>query len=132
MVTRSPGASENALDDLFRSLARNRSAALRAVGHADRCVEKAKVVVDFGDGADSGSRAAAGGFLLDGDGGAEAFDGIDIGPLDLVEKLASVGGKSLHVAALAFGIDGVEGERGLARAGETGDHGKRVARNLER
>jgi len=32
---------------------------------------------------------------------------------------------------LAFGVDGVEGERGLARAGETGDHGEGVARNAD-
>ena len=100
--------------------------------HADRGVEEAKIVVDFGDGADRGSGAAAGGFLLDGDGGAEAFDGVDVGALHLVEKLAGIGGKGLDVASLALGIDGVEGERGLAGAGEAGHDGEGIAWNLDR
>jgi hypothetical protein len=32
---------------------------------------------------------------------------------------------------LAFGVDGVEGERGFAGAGETGDHGEGIARNAD-
>src|SRR5580704_5894116 len=99
---------KNPLYDLFRSLARNRFAALRAVGHTDRCVEETKVVINFGNGANGGSGAAAGGLLLDGDGRTEAFDGIDIGTLNLVKELASVRRKCFHVASLAFGIDGVE------------------------
>ena len=120
---------EDALDDLLGGLAGDGAAAVGAVGRADGGVEQAKVVVDLGDGADGGAGAAAGGFLLDGDGGREAFDGIDVGALDLVEKLAGVGGERLDVAALAFGVDGVEGERALAGAGEAGDHRERVAGN---
>ena len=59
--------------------------------------------------------------------GREAFDGVDVGALDLVEELAGVGGERFDVAALALGVDGVEGERTLAGAGETGDHRERVA-----
>ncbi len=118
---------QDALDDLVGGLAGDGSAAVGAVGRAHRGVEQAQVVVDLGDGADGGAGAAAGGLLLDGDGRAEAFDGVDVGPLDLVEKLARVGGKRLDVAALALGVDGVEGERALAGAGETGDHRERVA-----
>ena len=78
------GEGEDALDDLLGGLAGDGAAALRAVGHADRGVEQAEVVVDLGDGADGGAGAAAGGLLLDGDGGAEAFDGVDVGALDLI------------------------------------------------
>ena len=92
-------------------------------------VEQAQVVVDLRDGADGGARGAAGGFLLDGDGGREAFDGIDVGALHLVEKLAGVGRKCFDVAALAFRIDGVEGERRFAGTGEAGDDGEGVARD---
>jgi hypothetical protein len=60
---------EDALDDLFGGLAGDGAAAVGAVGRADRGVEQAQVVVDLGDGADGGAGAAAGGFLLDGDGG---------------------------------------------------------------
>ena len=129
-VTRSPVPScEDALDDLVGGLAGDGPAAVGAVRRADRGVEQAQVVVDLGDGADGGARAAAGGLLLDGDGGAEAFDGVHVGPLDLVEKLARVGREGFDIAALALGVDGVEGERAFAGAGETGDHRERVAGN---
>ena len=120
---------QDALHDLFGGLAGDGPAAVGAMRRAYRGVEEAQVVVDFGDGADGGAGAAAGGFLLDGDGRAEAFNGIHVGALDLVEKLARVGGESFHIAALALGVDGVEGERAFARAGKTGDDGERVARN---
>ena len=120
---------ENALDDLIGGLAGDGPAAVGAVRRADRGIEQAQVVVDLGDGADGRARAAAGGLLLDGDGRAEAFDRIHVGPLDLVEKLARVGRERLDVAALALGIDRVEGKRALARAGEARDHRERVARN---
>ncbi len=118
---------ENALHDLIGGLAGDGPAAVGAVGRAHRGVEQAQVVVDLGDGADGGAGAAAGGLLLDGDGRAEPLDRVHVGPLDLVEKLARVGRERLHIAALALGVDGVEGERALARAGEAGDHRERVA-----
>ena len=118
---------QDALDDLLGGLAGDGAAAVGAVRRADRGVEQAQVVVDLGDGADGGAWAAAGGLLLDGDGGAKAFDGVDVGALDLVEELAGVGRERFDIAALALGVDGVEGERALAGAGETGDHGERVA-----
>ncbi len=122
-----PAEIENALSDLFGGLAGDGPAAVGAMGCADRGVEQAQVVVDLGDGADGGAWAAAGGLLLDGDGRAKALNGVHIGALDLVEELAGVGGEGFDVAALAFGIDGVEGQRALARAGEAGDHRERIA-----
>ncbi len=114
---RSPcGQRQDLLQDLLGALARDLDAASGAMRNADGGVEHAQVVVDFGDGADGGARAAVGGFLLDGDGGAEAVDGIHFGPLHLIQELARVGRERFHVAALAFGVDGVEGERGFAGA----------------
>ena len=49
-----------------------------AVRHADRGVEQAQVIVNFGNGAHRRARAAAGGLLFDGDGGAQAFDGVHV------------------------------------------------------
>ena len=54
--------------------------------------------------------------------GRKAFDHIHFGPLHLIEKLARIGGERLHVTALALGINRVEGQRGLARAGQSGDN----------
>jgi len=40
----------------------------------------------------------------------EALDDVDVGLLHLAQELAGVRGERLHVAALALGVDGVEGE----------------------
>ncbi len=128
---RSPsGKREDLLQDLLGALARDFDAAGGAMRDADGGVEHAQVVVNFGDGADRGARAAVGGFLLDGNGGAEAIDGIHFGALHLIQELARVGRERFHVAALALGVDGVESQRGFAGAAEPGDHGEGVARDL--
>ena len=123
--------SHHALHDLFGRLARDGLAAFRTMRQPDGRIKQSKVVVDFCDGADRGTRAAAGGFLLDGNGGAQSIDGVHIGALHLIEELACVGGERLDIAALALGIDGIEGERGLARTAQAGDDGQGVARDLD-
>src|SRR6185437_3156076 len=89
--------------------------------------EQAHVVVDLGDGADGGARVAAGGFLLDRDGGGQAVDRVDVRLAHQFEELPRVGGQALDVATLALGVDRVERERGFARPGQPGDHGQRIA-----
>src|SRR6185436_9394645 len=42
-----------------------------------------------------------------------------------------VGGQRLDIAALPFRVDGVEGEGGLPRAGQPGDHHQLIAGDLE-
>ena len=71
--------------------------------------------MDLGDRADGGARVVGGGLLLDGDGGREALDVVHIGFVHHGEELPGVGRQRLDVAALSLGIEGVEGERGLAR-----------------
>ena len=102
-----------------------------AVRNADRTVDHAEIVVDFGDGADRGARRARGGLLFDGDGGGKPLDDVDFGALHLVEELAGVGGKGFDVSPLTFGVDGVESERGFARTGKSGNDGERVARDFQ-
>ena len=87
--------------------------------------------MDLGDGADRRARIARGGFLLDGDGGREAVDLVDVRLLHHLQELPRVSRQALDVAALALGIDGVEGERGFAGAGQPGEHDELVARNVE-
>ena len=70
--------------------------------------------------------------LLDRDHRREAEDEVDVGLGDLRDEALGVTGERLHVAALPFGVDGVEGEARLARAGQAGDDDQRVARDLER
>src|SRR6202042_1576504 len=78
------GEGGDAFDDLFGGLAGDGTVTVGAVGLAYRRVEEAEIVVDLGDGADGGAGAAGGGFLLDGDCGGEAVDGIDVGTLHLI------------------------------------------------
>ena len=80
---------ENACHDLVCGLSGNRSAAIGAMWSAYRSIEQAQIVIDFGDRADRGSRAAACGLLLDRDGWRQAFNGINIGPLNLIEELSA-------------------------------------------
>jgi len=74
----------DALDDLLGGLAGDGAVAVGAVGLAYAGVEETQVVVDLGDCADGAAGAAAGGFLLDRDGGGEAVDGVDVGALHLI------------------------------------------------
>ena len=60
----------------------------------------------------------AGAALLDGDGRREAVDVVDVGLLHLPQELPGVGGERLDVAPLPLGVEGVEGEGRLARAGD--------------
>ena len=103
----------------------------RAVGDAGAGEEQAQVVVDLGHRADGGARVVRGALLVDGDGRGEAFDVIHIRLVHLPEELAGVGRERLDVAALAFGEDGIEGQRGFARTGQPGDDDKLVARDLD-
>ena len=57
----------------------------------------------------------------------KSTSGLSIWP----EELAGVGRQRLDVAALALGVDGVEGERRLARARQPGEDDELVARQLE-
>ena len=107
-------------------------AVVGTVRHTGPGPEQAQVVVDLGDGADGRARVLAGGLLLDRDGRREPFDRVHVRLLHQAEELARVGGQRLDVAALSFGVDRVEGERGLARPGEAGDDGEAVARDRNR
>jgi hypothetical protein len=101
------------------------------VGDADPRPEQAHVVVDLGDGAHRGARVPRGGLLLDGDGGREAVDLVHVRLLHHLQELARIGRERLHIAALALGIDRVEGERGLAAPGQAREHDELVLRDRQ-
>ena len=122
---------EGCINDLLDGLALDGTAAGGAVRSPDACPEKAHVVVDLGDGAHRRAGVVGSGFLIDRDGGGEAVDVVDVGLLHEAKELASVGGEGLDVAALTLGVDGVEGEGGLARTGEARNHDELVARDLD-
>ena len=122
---------QDAVHDLLHAHARDLAAALGAVRVADAREQQAEVVVDLRHRADGGARVAAGALLVDGDGRREAIDLVDVRLLHLAQELAGVRGEALHVAALALRVDGVEGEAGLAAAGQAGDDDQPVAGQLD-
>ncbi len=94
--------------------------------------EQAHEVVDLGRGGDGRAGIAGAVFLPDGDGGRDAVDVVHRRFLHALEELAGIGRKRFDVAPLAFGVDGVERERRLARARDARDDGEFVVRNGER
>ena len=109
------GQVEDAVHDLLGGLAGHGAPAVGAVGMADPGVEQPEVVVDLGDRPHRRPRVAPGGLLVDRDGRRQPLDEVDVGLVHLPEELPGVGRQRLDVAALALGVDGVEGERRLAR-----------------
>ncbi len=103
-------------------------AALRAMRHADAGKQHAQVVVDLGDRGDSGAGVLADRFLLDGDGRAETADKVDLGLFHLPDELAGISRERFHIAALTFGVEGVESQGGLAAARHTGQNDQLEAR----
>src|SRR4051812_10161696 len=55
---------------------------------------------------------------------------LDVRFLHHLEELARVGAEAFDVAALAFGVDGVEGEARLARSAKAGDDRQALARDV--
>ena len=108
-------------------LARDLAAADRAVRMPDAREEQAQVVVDLGHRADRRARVPRGALLVDADRRRQAVDLVDVRLVHLAQELARVRRQALDVAPLALGIDGVEGEAALARAGQAGDDHQPVA-----
>ena len=125
------GQRQHVVDHLRHGLRRERDAVVGAVRRADAREQQAQVVVDLGDRADGRARVVAGRLLLDRDRRRQALDQVDVGLFHELQELARVGRERLDVAALALGVERVEGERGLARARQAGDHHQPVARQVE-
>lgn len=99
------------------------------IGFADACIKQTKEVVNLGDGANGGTRVLVHRFLFDGDDRTQTRDFIYVGTLHVADELPRVGRKTLHVTALAFGINGVESQRRLATAANARDDHQGIARN---
>ena len=125
------GQRQHRIDHLADALRLQRQVVVGAEGRAGAGVEQAQVVVDLGDGADGGARVVAGGLLLDADGRRQALDHVDVGLVHQLQELPRVGRQALDVAPLAFGIQRVEGQAGLARARQPGDDHQRLARDVQ-
>ena len=103
----------------------------RIVRLADGRKQDAQIVVNLGRRRDRGTRIGPRAPLLDRDRRRKPFDEIDVRLFHLVQELPGVGGEAFDVAALAFGIERVEGERGFPRAAQAGDYDQFFPRNLD-
>jgi hypothetical protein len=72
------------------------------------------MVCNFCDSTDGAAGRANLVALAKGDGGWNAFDSIDAGSIHSLKELSGVGAEGFRVTPLAFGVEGVEGERGLS------------------
>ena len=97
--------------------------------NAETGVEEAEVLGDFGDSRDGGLAGAASDALLDGNGGRDAGEAVDIGARELFDELSGVGRHGFHEAALALGGERQERLRRKG-GGEERGRGGRVAEEV--
>ena len=114
------------VDDLVDGLLTDFFAAFGTVGRADAGPQQAEIVVDLSDGAHRGPGILEVVFWsmeMAGDSPSmESTSGFSICP----RNMPGIGGKGFHIPALAFGINGVKGQRAFARAGNAGDHSEGI------
>lgn len=102
----------------------DRFVALDAELCTEPSIEHAHVVVDLGDGAHGRARIATGRFLINRDGGGQAFDRVKLGLFHLTDKLSGISGKGFDIATLPFCKDGIKSQAGFSRPGHPGDDHK--------
>ncbi|MNZ98192.1 hypothetical protein D3C78_1174690 [compost metagenome] len=112
---------EDQVDHLADGLRFQRNVVVRATGDAHAGIQQAQVIVNFGNGADRRTRVVRGGLLFDGDRRRQAFDGVDVRLFHHRQELPGISRQRFDVAALAFGVQGVESQGRLAGAGQAGD-----------
>ncbi len=110
-----------------------------AHGHGGVAVEQLRrtreqqlqVIVELGHRAHGGARVADGIGLVDGDGRRHPLHTVHGRLVHAVQELARIGREGLDIAALAFGIQGIEHQAGLARAAGPRDHGQLAGTDVE-
>ena len=92
--------------------------------------EQFQVIVDLRARAHRAARIARHHLLFDGDGRADADDAVDVGLLQPAHELACVAAQAFHVAALAFSVQGIEGQAAFSAPAQPGDHHQLAARDI--
>ena len=119
------------VNHVLRRLTLHLLSANGAEGVAHSGEEHPQVVVDLRRRADGGAGGPIGDPLLDCDGRRDAEDIVHLRLGHLGDKLSGVDTQALDVAPLPLSIEGVEGERTLSRATQTGEYGVVVSRDRE-
>ncbi len=84
--------------------------------------QQLQIIVELGHGADCRARGAHRVGLVDRDRRRNAAYRVDLGLVHALEKLPRIGREGLDIAALTFRVNGVESQRGLARAADACHH----------
>ncbi len=119
------------LDDVLGGVLLHLLTGDRRIGAPNAGEEQAQVLVDFRRGAYGAAGIARDDFLLDGDGRRNAANVVALGLVHAAQKLAGIAREALDIATLPFGIEGVESQRRLAAARDTGNDDELVAGNLD-
>ena len=82
-------------------------------------------------GCDRRSRVLHRVFLLDGDGRKNAFDLIDVRPIDALEELPHIRRHRFDESSLSLGVESVERKRRFARSGRPSQYRELALRNLD-
>ncbi len=94
-------------------------------------IEHAQQARQRRDAAHRRARARRAALLLQGHRRRQAVDGVDRRHADLIDQPARIRRDRFEVAPLRFGIQGAEGERGLARARDAAENNQCVTGNVD-
>ncbi len=125
------GQPQHLVHHLAHRLRGEVDAVIGATRRAGARIQQPQVIVDLGHRADGGARIVRVRLLLDGNRGREPLDAVDVGLVHGREKLPRVSRQRLDVAALTFGVERVEGERGFSRPREARDDDQPLPRQIE-
>ena len=123
---------QNRFENLARRSARRRLSGARTVRLADGGEQQIQIARHVGHRPDRGARVAGQRLLLDRDHRRQTEHEVHVRLGHLGNESLRVARERFHVPALAFGVDRVEGQAGLAGSGQPGHHDETVARDLER
>src|SRR5690625_3831853 len=118
-------------NDLVGRLWRNSNVAAGTHLGAQANIEQAQKMIDLRHGRNRGFSATTTGSLLNGDGGRDAVNGINIRLAGRLHNTASVGIQRFEIAPLPFVEKNIEGQGRLAGARDTGNHSKRTVWNTD-
>ena len=116
------GPRDQVRGDRCRGVAPDRAAAAAAMQMARARIEQLQVIVELRHRADGAARAADRIGLVDCDRRRHPFDAVDRRSIHAIEKLARIRREGLDVAPLPFGVERVEDEGALPRAGDARHH----------
>ena len=125
------GHFQDPVDYLLGGLTHEPLARLGIMRDSDARVQQSQVVVDLRDGPDGRARVARRALLVDGDRRRQTLDEVHVGLVHLAQELPRIRRQRLDIAALSLGVDRVERQRALARAGKPGQHDQPVPRQVE-